>query len=109
MSYGRATAILDIYPDGTITVTHGTAGTVLMEGRVKSHSSWHHILNKIIEQTDGAVGEMLKGHPIPKEKPCVICNRPGAMTGVEHDGWCSWCVRNRMEGKGVDSYGNPFP
>ena len=40
---------------------------------------------------------------------CVICNRPGAMPGVEHDGWCWGCVRNRMEGKGIDSYGNPFP
>ena len=43
-------------------------------------------------------------------RSCIICNRPGAaMQGVEHDGWCWWCVRNRMEGKGIDSYGNPFP
>ena len=41
---------------------------------------------------------------------CVICGgRGAAMPGVEHDGWCWWCVRNRMEGKGIDSYGNPFP
>ena len=39
---------------------------------------------------------------------CVICNRPGAMPGVEHDGWCWGCVRNRMEGRRIDSYGKPF-
>ena len=43
-------------------------------------------------------------------KNCIICSRPGAaMQGVEHDGWCWGCVRNRMEGRGIDSYGNPFP
>jgi hypothetical protein len=41
---------------------------------------------------------------------CIICGRPGAaLQGVEHDGWCWGCVRNRMEGKGVNSYGKPFP
>ena len=41
---------------------------------------------------------------------CIICGRPGAaMQGIEHDGWCWGCVRNRIEGKGVDSYGKPFP
>ena len=41
---------------------------------------------------------------------CIICGRLGAaMQGIEHDGWCWGCVRNRMEGKGVNSYGKPFP
>ena len=45
-----------------------------------------------------------------KENACTICGRPGAaLQGVEHDGWCWGCVRNRIEGKGVNSYGKPFP
>ena len=41
---------------------------------------------------------------------CIICGRPGAaMQGIEHDGWCWGCVRNRIEGKGIDSCGKPFP
>ena len=46
----------------------------------------------------------------PKEESCIICGRPGAaMQGIEHDGWCWGCVRNLIEGKGIDSYGKPFP
>ena len=57
------------------------------------------------EATDKAVREFRRDIGA-----CVICGRRGAaMPGVEHDGWCWWCVRNRMEGKGIDSYGNPFP
>ena len=46
----------------------------------------------------------------PKDESCIICGRPGAaMQGIEHDGWCWGCVRNLIEGKGVNSYGKPFP
>ena len=56
------------------------------------------------EATDKAVREFRRDIGA-----CVICGRRGAMPGVEHDGWCWGCVRNRIEGKGIDSYGKPFP
>ena len=57
------------------------------------------------------ISEMAVATPVEKKKEsCIICGRPGAaMQGIEHDGWCWGCVRNRIEGKGVDSYGKPFP
>jgi len=57
------------------------------------------------------ISEMVVATPVEKKKEsCIICGRPGAaMQGIEHDGWCWGCVRNRIEGKGVDSYGKPFP
>ena len=40
---------------------------------------------------------------------CIQCGRPkSAMQGTTHNGWCSFCVNNRMEGRGHDSYGRPF-
>jgi|ETNvirome_6_1000_1030641.scaffolds.fasta_scaffold30766_2 hypothetical protein len=46
---------------------------------------------------------------IQRGEACVQCGRPNsAMQGVQHNGWCGWCVRNRMEGRGVDSYGKSF-
>ena len=56
------------------------------------------------EATDEAVREFRRDIGA-----CVICGRRGAaMPGVEHDGWCWGCVRNRMEGRRIDSYGKPF-
>ena len=46
---------------------------------------------------------------IKSGEPCVQCGRPrSAMQGTTHNGWCWFCVRNRMEGLGIDSYGRPF-
>jgi hypothetical protein len=40
---------------------------------------------------------------------CVQCGRPNsAMQGTTHNGWCWFCVRNLVEGHGIDSYGRPF-
>jgi hypothetical protein len=40
---------------------------------------------------------------------CVQCGRPKtAMQGTTHNGWCGYCVNNRMQGRGCDSYGRPF-
>tara|TARA_R100000808_G_scaffold5037_1_gene15597 strand:+ start:809 stop:1243 length:435 start_codon:yes stop_codon:yes gene_type:complete len=57
------------------------------------------------------ISEVEVATPIEKRKEsCIICGRPGAaMQGIEHDGWCWGCVRNLIEGKGVNSYGKPFP
>ena len=45
-----------------------------------------------------------------EKESCIIWGRPGAaMQGIEHDGGCWGCVRNLIEGKGVNSYGKPFP
>jgi len=41
---------------------------------------------------------------------CIVCGRKGV--GVHqsiHDGWCWWCVSNRMMGRGYDSFGKRFP
>jgi len=46
---------------------------------------------------------------IGKDEPCVQCGREHvALQGVEHNGWCWWCISNRMQGRGYDSYGHPF-
>ena len=46
---------------------------------------------------------------IGTDRSCVVCGRPkSAQQGIEHNGWCWWCVKNRMEGRGYDSYGKPF-
>ena len=40
---------------------------------------------------------------------CIQCGRPKtAMQGTTHNGWCSSCVNNRMQGRDYDSYGRPF-
>ena len=40
---------------------------------------------------------------------CIQCGRPKTATqGTTHNGWCSSCVNNRMQGRGYDSYGRPF-
>ena len=40
---------------------------------------------------------------------CIQCGRPKtAMQGTTHNGWCGYCVNNRMQGRGYDSYGRPF-
>ena len=37
---------------------------------------------------------------------CEVCGRYDHLTfGTIHWGWCGWCVRNRMEGRGYDSFG----
>ena len=54
---------------------------------------------------------MILNHPgfIAPGTDCIQCGRPKvAMGGIAHNGWCSWCVRNKMEGRGIDSYGRPF-
>jgi hypothetical protein len=40
---------------------------------------------------------------------CIQCGRPKTATqGTTHNGWCGYCVNNRMQGRGYDSYGRPF-
>jgi hypothetical protein len=40
---------------------------------------------------------------------CVQCGRPGsAHPGTVHNGWCQWCIHNRMTGRTYDSYGRPW-
>jgi hypothetical protein len=53
---------------------------------------------------------MILNHPgfIAPNTDCIQCGRPGAMQGTTHNGWCWYCVQNRMEGRGIDSYGRPF-
>jgi hypothetical protein len=46
---------------------------------------------------------------IERDTDCIQCGRPkSAMQGTMHNGWCSWCVRNRMEHRGYDSYGRSW-
>jgi hypothetical protein len=46
---------------------------------------------------------------IERNTDCIQCGRPkSAMQGTMHNGWCSWCVRNRMKGLGYDSYGHSW-
>jgi hypothetical protein len=46
---------------------------------------------------------------IERDTDCIQCGRPkSAMQGTMHNGWCSWCVRNRMEHRGYDSYGREW-
>ena len=41
---------------------------------------------------------------------CIICGRKnvGIPNQRIHEDWCWPCIKNRMEGKGYDSYGKPF-
>ena len=40
---------------------------------------------------------------IERNTDCIQCGRPKSATqGTMHNGWCSWCVRNRMEHRGYD-------
>ena len=44
------------------------------------------------------------------EIDCVICGRKnvGIPNQRIHSGWCWWCIKNKMEGRGFDSYGKPL-
>ena len=55
--------------------------------------NWMENLNMIVNSTD-----------------CIICGRKnvGIPNQRIHEDWCWPCIKNRMEGKGYDSYGNPF-
>jgi len=40
------------------------------------------------------------------KEACIQCGRPkSAMQGTVHNGWCWWCIENKVLGRGYDSYG----
>lgn len=39
---------------------------------------------------------------------CKVCGRHDLLQwGIQHPGWCWWCIKNRCEGRDFDSYGKP--